>query len=751
MKFKKVSKILFNFYAFIASFVVSFSWNWYHIKHIPRARFAIYIIATWLFVYFSYLVGKSLFGFLLKRFKRHPFWRNDFLPCMDRLFLTASLFFLIFFFRNEVISLVYVSILFLVFFWQFQKYLSLHPAKKEWLVVSKSVFILAYFIFLTASVFQYISHRYYILDSNARFFNIVLFRSWTIMCFWLLGFSVSSLIYYFVKNKLKYAALLLWLLLLTACMVLWAINVEIVYYSGLYLSPTAILHAEGAGQVAFNFFTFLILFILFLLLVVLAVIFKRIIKVHRRQFARQWVFFNAVLVMAGLLSVFGLTSFRNTPEYVMAKSFYNYFFADVKEIDLNPVVLEKLKKFGLDYRPDDFYLAAKDKIWEKDIKLLSEKFAPKNPNVIIVFFESFSADLTGVYEERFKDLTPSLVDFANNENTTIFKNYFNASTPTITGILSQMCSFLPPTGHNEIEGEGKIQTHHLGCLPKFLKDNGYEYTAYITAVNKTYANKETIFKAMGMDDIFGVDELADHIDDKPLSWGYSDHQMMPFLFEMASKQKEPFLLALSTVDSHPPFNLSKDAVNYNDGKNAVLNSIHSTDDAFGKFWRDFQNSPLAENTILVAVADHAIFPGAFTKDIFPNKAGQISYYDKNMFLIYTPDSVLPKEVGVYSSGLDFAPTLLHILGIDQPNSFEGHSLFDDRDYDGVLGMHELGLYINQNNNEKRQISYDIPDEISCGKEDIGSDPNGHLTLCEYKHFYEWKRQMFEEGRFWDIR
>src|SRR3989344_2084196 len=217
---------------------------------------------------------------------------------------------------------------------------------------------------------------------------------------------------------------------------------------------------------------------------------------------------------------------------------------------------------------------------------------------------------------------------------------------------------------------------------------------------------------------------------------------------------QPFLMMLATVDTHPPFTLAKDEVKYKDGKQPVLNSFHTTDDAFGKFWKEFSESPLYKNTIVIAVADHAIFPGALTQDIVAwkgstDRESMRTFYDQNFFTMYIPDNVLPKEVARYASGIDVAPTLLQILNINIPNSFEGHSIFDDREkYPNLLGMHELGLYINQvNGNGKRKVDYNVPSEIECAA-NYTSSSTPDLTLCDYLQFYKWKRQMFEEGRFW---
>jgi phosphoglycerol transferase MdoB-like AlkP superfamily enzyme len=282
--------------------------------------------------------------------------------------------------------------------------------------------------------------------------------------------------------------------------------------------------------------------------------------------------------------------------------------------------------------------------------------------------------------------------------------------------------------------------------------DGYNYSGYITAVEKDFAHKDTIFESMGTDEVFGTQELAKLIKGEPLSWGYSDHQMFPVLWDKAQTAKQPYLLMLSTVDTHPPFNLAKDVVPYGDGKNDLLNSFHTTDDAFSKFWDEFRQSSLADNTILIAVADHAIFPGALTKDIFPADAGKINFYDENAFLMYVPDNILPKEVDMYSSALDFAPTILQMLNVNTANAFEGYSIFDDRaKYPNILGMHEFGLFIDQaDESGKRTTAYAIPTDISCTAGDYNNNTSSPLTLCEYLDYYHWKRQAFEEGRFWEL-
>jgi len=731
------------------------SWNWYHIKRQPVDRFILYVITTWVVVYIGYRLFKYFYSYFTKLFKRHPFWQKEFKQFLDKLFFISSLFFVIFFFRQEWLSIIYFFVLFIVLFWRLNFYLSKHPAAKGWQVVNRSVFVLTYFLFILFSVFQYSAYRYYILDSNIKFFNIVLFRSWAMTMFWLLGFAVASLIFWRIKNRLRYVFVVFWALIFLLVVFLWFANVGFLYFTGLYINPVIIDHIQGSFQLAINSTTIILIGICFLIFVIFGFILNKFIKHHKKEYSRQWHYYSFAIIAVALLSIFSLTSFRNTPEYIIVKSFYRYFKGTQQEFKLNPTIQSKLERFGIKYNLNNFYLNKREKVFAEDKKLLSAKFDNKKPNVAIVFFESFSSRLTGVYDDRFKDLTPNLVKFAADSNVTVFKKYYNASTPTVTGLISQLCSLLPPTGHDEIEKERKMQRHHLLCLPKVLKDQaGYKYSNYITAVDKNFAQKDTIFYSMGVDEVYGTDELAKYIKGEPLSWGYSDHQMFPvmleFMWELMNKKKEPFLTMLSTVDSHPPYTSAKDMVYYKDGSKIVLNTIHTTDHAFGEFWEKFKNSDFYNNTILVAVADHAIFPNALTSDVFPKVAGKVKYYDENMFMIYVPDNILPKEVDLYSSGIDFTPTLLHILNINTPNTFEGYSILGQRkNYPNLLGMHEWGLYISQvDGSGDRKTAYDLPANIECSAKDYANNTSTPLTLCEYLDYYKWKRQEFVKGRFW---
>lgn len=754
---KEVAKKIFAVFSALlpgaASFFITAGWNWYHIPHTQKMILVRNTVIETIILWILFTVAKKILIALLRRKNLNPFWTNVFPHYFNRLYCAFSLLFLVFFSKNEIISLVYFAFALTVFFFTLESILKQHPAGKKWVTINRLLFFWAIFLFALNAVNQYTAFRYYILDPEAKYYNVSLFRAWAMASLWLGLFSISYLWLLRIKSKMRYFLFILCAALFAVFVLLWTVNMGILYFSGLNLTPAAVLHAGGSTQIMFNKTT--LVFALFGLtsLILFVGLKKMFFHYHKSLPRRYWQAYHWAIIFVALFSIASLSSFRTAPEFAIIKSFYQYITGTTAPTTLSPVIQEKLKRFGINYNYDEFYLAHKENVFPTSSpSLLPTQLQQQKPNVIIIFLESFSSRLTSVYNQKqVPSATPGLEEMASNPNTTIFKNYYNGSTPTVTGLITQMCSFLPPTGHEEIEKENRLRNHHLLCLPKILEQNGWQYSSYITAVEKNYANKDTIFESMGTDEVYGTEELRDIIKAEPLAWGFSDHQLFPALESIISNKKQPYLAILSTVDTHPPFTIAKDMINYKDGKNNVLNSAHTTDDAFRIFWEKFIASEKAKNTIVIAVADHAIFPTAITKDYFPDVAGKLNFYDETTFLMYVPNSILPKEVDHYSSSIDFTPTILNVLGVNTPNAFDGHSIFSDREqYPNLLGMHEFGLYINEKTGDTRTTSYTVPSQIDCSAQNYSNDPESPLTLCEFLNFYQWKRKIFEEGRFWEL-
>lgn len=610
---------------------------------------------------------------------------------------------------------------------------------------------LSLYVFVVLYCINFADHKYSILDPhNLSAIHVVLYRALTFSLLWLALLAVMLFVAWPFGKKMRTAAVWGWATVWSLLFFVELINLGLLYFSGLGLSPVALDHAEGSNGILLNPVSIMLIIAMVAAVVVAVVLARYFTRKLRGSRALPWWTIGFALIVLAIGGTIKLNVIYKSPQYAVAKSFYDRYIVKVSPISLSDDLQQKLARFGLRYRLDQFNVAEREAVFQKPLQAMPQEIVQKKPNVVIILWESLSSRLTGVYNEKLKDVTPGLQSFADNPQVTIFHNYYNSSTPTITGTLSQLCSFLPPTGHQEIEKERKVQALRLSCLPQILRENGWQHAEYVTAVSKDFANKDALLASIGVDRMYGTDELRAELQTEPLSWGYSDHQMFPFVQSQMEKLPQPFLEMLATVDTHPPFTVAQDMMYFGNGKNTVLNSFHTTDDAFLQFWQWFAQSEFARNTILVVVGDHAAFPSwPIQQTITDGRGEQLTFYDENFLGIYVPQSMLPKRVDTYSSGLDLTPTLLHMLNFNAPNVFEGHSIFDDRDsYPNILGMHELGLYINQQGaTGKRQVDYSVPSALNCPSNSV-VDPAAPLTPCEFKLFYQWKREMMEQGRLW---
>jgi len=736
-----------------ASFLVSISFVWHYIGHQDKMIFALRVLFGMCVVFLVLSFVVLAYGRVVKRMKLSRFWKKDVFEHVDIVFLLFSVFPLVLFFSHHVAELVFVGVLGGVwagfFAWLFRR----HPDKnlRRILVIFASI---VFGVYAFNAIIQYTSFQYYILETARELRHVVLLRTLAMTSVEVAVLALIGIVDWKTRKIIPHSATA-WFVILVGFFLFMVVNTHVVYLSGLYATPVAAQHAEGAEYIfleqALSLRT--VFFCMFALLLFFAT--RSYSRAYRRSTSRFWFAAQLGVIIAGVFSLFGIQAISSTPEFITAKTFRTHLAGDQTGLALSPQLQQKLERFGISYDMDEFYLVNREDVYATSTEHFPERFTEQRPNVVIFFVESLSTRFTSVYNEEFDGITPGFQTMADHPDTTVFHNFYNASTPTAPGLLSLLCSHYPTTSHLEISQNSKLTGHRLLCLPEVLKRYGeYEYASYFTTVEKTYGAKDRMFRDAGTDKVFGRSELKEFVDEKPASWGYTDHQITPvfqqFVQEWDSEYESPFLAMLSTNDSHLPFTFPPDGVMYDEGAPKIINTYYTADHAFLEFWEWFEESELVDNTMVVVVADQSPFPSQPVREVFPD-IPDTSYYDENVFMVYMPDSQLPKEVEVYGSGVDFTPTLLHVLGLNPANSFEGHSLLDDRvTYPSLVGMQDLGIYINELlPSGVRDEQFILPGALECSgdgvEEIIPEDP---LTLCELGHFYFWKKEQFRKGRFW---
>lgn len=290
---------------------------------------------------------------------------------------------------------------------------------------------------------------------------------------------------------------------------------------------------------------------------------------------------------------------------------------------------------------------------------------PNNPNIILIFVEGMSDFII----DDSRDITPNLSRFRSESLS--FENYYNHTFATYNGIRGQLYSGF---------SNSNLAENHLLSLQSILSAYGY-HTCFI---NTEYVNDDfvTYIDRMHFDDVVTY-ENSDYWNDY---YYLHDEISYQLLFDTATElhnADSPFLLTMYSFGTH--MELDSTDVVYGDGSNEVLNRFYNLDNAFGEFFDAFENSELAEDTIIILTADHATYFDRSAIDAGFDHFDGVNYFPVNRlpFIIYY-DGITPEEIDVNGrNSLSLAPTILDFIDIETHTNFLGNSLFDVPTQSGI--------------------------------------------------------------------
>jgi phosphoglycerol transferase MdoB-like AlkP superfamily enzyme len=555
------------------------------------------------------------------------------------------------------------------------------------------------------------------------------------------------------------------------------LNIIHLYYAGSHLGRVFLSHIEISSiSMIFNIKAIMILvIILFPVLFLLYFLLK--IKLDYSSFSfpiRISVFLSLALIFSIALFI-GDTDLKSFNVQMLLSDFkFNYpltsqvperfllssFIKDAAahaghdtRVNISPSTNEKIKTlFGIYIDNNKKLPLYKQHIYLDKFPYARLNHITPTPNIVIFAMESLSSRFLGYYGAPSPEISPNIDRFAHESM--VVRPVYNASTPTIQGLVSLLCSHYPVYGHGDwFENNGSMNFDLL-CLPEILKKKGY-HTYNITPGDPYYTAQLPFMKANGMDIVDGAPTIRKVLQEEPkgsLFKGYtfSDHQVIGFLTERLKNNfyQEPFVMLISTNDFHPPFELPKDCIRYPQDNNPILHLVHNADAAFGTFLRYFESSSYAKKTILVLTADHALLPGVTYKRLFRDQ--NIGYYDEIPLIIYDPTHRLPQKLDITSSAVDVTPSLLHLLNIDMPNPFEGMSVFDRwgrTRHQNILGSHHDFLFYRLRG---RNFSFNR-DDLACDdhlEDSVRTEGKEVFTACDYYEWLQYKTWLVKDNRIW---
>lgn len=302
--------------------------------------------------------------------------------------------------------------------------------------------------------------------------------------------------------------------------------------------------------------------------------------------------------------------------------------------------------------------------------------ALRGRNVLIFILESMSAEHSAhlrpdLYADRPEQGFTPFLDSLMRSGLTFRRMYANGtrSIQAMPSILGSIPSFKTPF---------VLMPQALGRsrqLPAILAEQGYSTLFFCGSERGSmgfgaYARSAGVERLVSREDY----EKAHGTNDFDGYWGIWDEEFLQFAGEELRTVAQPFFATLFTLSAHHPFVVpERYAAALPEGYTRIHKGIAYDDMAFRRFFARFGHEKWFRNTLFVFVADHV------SSEKFAPESREYPGSHHIVGFLYTPDGTLQGEIGEVTQQLDIMPTVLGLLGNDQPYFAFGRDLLGEPD------------------------------------------------------------------------
>ena len=369
-------------------------------------------------------------------------------------------------------------------------------------------------------------------------------------------------------------------------------------------------------------------------------------------------------------------------------------------IHTNFVVIENLKKLEFfNYHMNDAYKniihKAKSKTYTADdlknplavINKSTDKLhgIAKGKNLIVIQIESYQNFIIN-RKYNGQEITPFLNNLIKN-NSLYFSNYHYQ-----IGIGNTVDAEF--TSNNSLFGSRYGATYELytrnifNGLPWILRKNGYT-TFAIHGYNGNFDNRIKAYPYQGFEKFIPQEDM------KPgerIGMGLSDEEVYKQTMDFVKQQKQPFYGFYITLTSHHPYKMPSKYEKIKlkpEHKGTLfgnyLEAANYTDKALETYFKLLKENGLYDNSIIAMYGDHhaLVISDKESRKLMTEFLGK-PYDIKDMtnipLIIHVPGMGKSETSDIPSGQVDFAPTILNLLGIQNTNPYMyGQDLVNAKD------------------------------------------------------------------------
>lgn len=307
---------------------------------------------------------------------------------------------------------------------------------------------------------------------------------------------------------------------------------------------------------------------------------------------------------------------------------------------------------------------------QKDTYLSPRKLIKQNPvnqpNVILVILESFTnkaiASLGGV-----PGITPQLDSLISRS--IVFTDFYAAGNRSDRGMSAIIAGYPALLETSIMLHPEKMQS--LTLLPEYFNRRGY-HTSFYYGGDINFYNLKTLVLQSGYQQITSKDNFPADLG-RMTKWGVPDGYLFERVADDLKKIQQPFMQTIYTLSSHHPFDVPYTKIHGHTQEQKFLNSVAYTDSCLGSFIRQFRESDLWDNTLLVVTADHgALDPG-------PTSITDPATY--RIPLIWSGGVANgPQRIETITQQIDLGPTLVSQLGWEHDKTPFARNFFSSNPY-----------------------------------------------------------------------
>ena len=341
-----------------------------------------------------------------------------------------------------------------------------------------------------------------------------------------------------------------------------------------------------------------------------------------------------------------------------------------------------------------------DTLWEKLIEEETDKSLNNINNYLINNTITDYNDHTGMFEG--KNLIVIMMESVNEIfiNPDLYPNFYKMYSEGISFTNNYSPRNSCATGNNEFSAMTGLYSIQNNCTANIYRDNTYStaiFNLFNNAGYKTssmhdyteyYYYRNTIHTNMGSGRYYGVQDLGIPYFNEYKNWA-SDEDFMDVAMDITlSDTTEPFMLWLTTVSSHQPYNQSSvegdkylsitEGTDYPDDLRRYMSKLKTLDNALGILLDRLESAGILDDTVIVLFGDH--YPYGL-KDTTIN---QVLDYDLNDYerektpLVIYNSEIEPEVVDKYTSYVNLTPTIANLFGINyDPRLYMGSDVFDE--------------------------------------------------------------------------